>query len=82
MALGIVPGDLDTTAKAFANMKVELEREKAAQEMAQAEVDTLTQAVKDLKIFADKFTAQIPILEEKVKHIDNKVVDGLNEVKN
>jgi uncharacterized coiled-coil protein SlyX len=82
MALGIVPGDLDTTAKAFANMKVELEREKAAQEMAHAEVDTLTQAVKDLKIFADKFTAQIPILEEKVKHIDNKVVDGLNEVKN
>jgi predicted nucleic acid-binding Zn-ribbon protein len=82
MALGIVPGDLDSTAKAFANMKVELEREKAAQEMAQAEVDTLTQAVKDLKIFADKFTAQIPILEEKVKHIDNKVVDGLNEVKN
>jgi hypothetical protein len=82
MALGIVPGDLDTTAKAFANMKVELEREKAAQEMAHAEVDTSTQAVKDLKIFADKFTAQIPILEEKVKHIDNKVVDGLNEVKN
>jgi hypothetical protein len=82
MALGIVPGDLDTTAKAFANMKVELEREKAAPEMAHAEVDTLTQAVKDLKIFADKFTAQIPILEEKVKHIDNKVVDGLNEVKN
>jgi hypothetical protein len=29
MALGIVPGDLDSTAKAFANLKVKLEREKA-----------------------------------------------------
>jgi hypothetical protein len=30
MALGIVPGDLDSTTKAFADMKAELEREKAA----------------------------------------------------
>jgi hypothetical protein len=30
MALGIVPGDLDSAAKAFADLKVELEREKAA----------------------------------------------------
>jgi hypothetical protein len=29
MALGIVPSDLDSTAKAFADLKVELEREKA-----------------------------------------------------
>jgi hypothetical protein len=41
----------------------------------------LTWAVKDLKISADKFTAQIPNLEEKVKHLENKVIDGLNEVK-
>jgi hypothetical protein len=41
----------------------------------------LTQAVKDLKIYADKFAAQIPILDEKVKHLENKVVDGLNEVR-
>jgi hypothetical protein len=32
MALGMVPGDLDSTAKAFANLKVELEKEKAARE--------------------------------------------------
>jgi hypothetical protein len=32
-------------------------------------------------IFADKFAAQIPILEEKVKHLGNKVVDGLTEVR-
>jgi uncharacterized protein YktB (UPF0637 family) len=41
----------------------------------------LTQVVKDLKISADKFSAQMPILEEKVKHLENKVVDGLNEVR-
>jgi hypothetical protein len=30
MALGIVPGDLDSVAKAFVDLKAELEREKAA----------------------------------------------------
>jgi hypothetical protein len=33
-----------------------------------------------LKILADRFIAQIPDLEEKVKHLDNKVIDGLNEL--
>jgi hypothetical protein len=42
MALGIVPSDLDSAAKAFADLKV-----------AHIEVDTLTRAVKDLKISAD-----------------------------
>jgi predicted nucleic acid-binding Zn-ribbon protein len=41
----------------------------------------LTRAVKDLKISADKFAAQIPDLEEKVKHLENKVIDGLNEIR-
>jgi hypothetical protein len=41
-ALGIVPSDLDSAAKAFADLKV-----------AHIEVDTLTWAVKDLKISAD-----------------------------
>jgi hypothetical protein len=34
-----------------------------------------------MKISADKFTAQIPALEDKVKYLKNKVVDGLNEVR-
>jgi hypothetical protein len=34
-----------------------------------------------LKIFADKFAAQIPYLEEKVKHLEDKVIDGLNEIR-
>jgi hypothetical protein len=41
----------------------------------------LAQAVKDLKISIDKFTAQIPTIEDKVKYLENKVVDGLNEVR-
>jgi t-SNARE complex subunit (syntaxin) len=41
----------------------------------------LARAVKDLKILADNFTAEIPTLEDKVKHLENKVVDVLNEVK-
>jgi hypothetical protein len=34
-----------------------------------------------LKISADKFVAQIPTLKDKVKHLENKVVDGLNDVR-
>jgi hypothetical protein len=46
--------------------------------MAQMEVDMLARAVKDWKFYADQFSAEIPILEEKVKHQENKVIDGLN----
>jgi hypothetical protein len=81
MALGIVPGDPDSAAKAFANLKIRLDKEKAAQKAAQIEVDALTRAVKDLKIYADKFAAQIPTLKDKVKHLGHTVVDGLNEVR-
>jgi hypothetical protein len=35
----------------------------------------LTQAVKDLKV-----ATQIPTLEDKFKHLENKAVDRLNEV--
>jgi hypothetical protein len=41
----------------------------------------LTRTLKYLKMFTDKFAAQIPILEDKVKHLENKVVDELNEVR-
>jgi hypothetical protein len=44
----MIPGNLDSIAKAFANLKEELAREKAARETAQAEVETLTRAVGDL----------------------------------
>jgi chromosome segregation ATPase len=81
MALGIVPGDPDSATKAFADLKTELNNEKAARKAAQVEADMLAQAAKDLKILIDKFAAQIPTLEDKVKYLTNKVVDGLNEVR-
>jgi hypothetical protein len=49
--------------------------------MAQIEVDTLTRAVEGMKITANKFATQIPTLEEKIKHLENKVMDGLNEAR-
>jgi hypothetical protein len=62
MALGIVPSDPDSTTEVFADLKIELDKEKAAQKVAQIEVNTLARAVKDLKISTDKFAAQIPTL--------------------
>jgi chromosome segregation ATPase len=76
MALGIVLGDLDSTTKAFTDLKVELEKEKAAREVAQAEVNTLTWTVKDLEISTNKFATQVPILEEKVKHLETRWLTG------
>jgi outer membrane murein-binding lipoprotein Lpp len=38
-------------------------------------------AVRHLKISTDRFASQISTLEDKVKHLENKVVDGLNKVR-
>jgi chromosome segregation ATPase len=79
--LGIILGAPDSAAKAFTDLKADLDEEKAAQLTAQIEVNVLSRAVRDLKISADMFAYQIPTLEDKVKHLENKVVDGLNEVR-
>jgi carboxylesterase type B len=81
MALGIVPGDPDSTAKAFVDLKTKLDMEKATRIVAQIEIDVLTRAVKDLKISPDRFAARFPTLKDKVKHLQNQVVDELNEVR-
>jgi hypothetical protein len=78
---GIVLGDPDSATKAFVDLNTELDNEKAAWKAAQTEVDMLAQAVKDMKISADKFTAQIPTHEDMIKYLENRVVDGLNEVR-
>jgi hypothetical protein len=41
----------------------------------------LTRVVKDLKISANRFATRIPTLEDKVTHLEDKVVHGLNEVR-
>jgi predicted nucleic acid-binding Zn-ribbon protein len=69
MALGIIPSDPDSAAKAFADLKTELDTEKTAQKATQIEVDTLARVVKDLKISTAKFAARIPTLEDQVKNL-------------
>jgi hypothetical protein len=81
MALGIIPGDPDSAAKAFIDLKIELDKEKAAWIIGQIKIDMLTRAIKDLKISTDRFVAQIPTPEDKIKYLEDKVVDGLNEVR-
>jgi hypothetical protein len=77
----MILGATDSATNAFANLKVELYKEKAARFKAQIEVDILTQAVKDLKISADRYATQIPTLEDKINHLEGKVVDGLKGVR-
>jgi hypothetical protein len=79
MALDIIPDALNSASKAFTDLKANLDEENAARLAAQIEVNVFSQGVKDLKIPTNKFT-QIPTLENKVKHLENKVVDRLNEV--
>jgi predicted nucleic acid-binding Zn-ribbon protein len=81
MALAIIPGAPGSKAKAFIDLKADLDEEKAARVTAQVEADVLSQAVQDLKISVDRFATQIPTLEDKVKHLEDKVVEGLNEVR-
>jgi hypothetical protein len=81
MALGIIPSEPDSAAKAFVDLKTELDKEMAARIIGQIEIDVLTWVVKDLKISTDRFATQIPTLEDKVKHLKNKVVGGLIEVR-
>jgi hypothetical protein len=69
MALGIVPTDPNSAAKAFVNLKIELDKEKAARVIGQIKINVLTLTVKALKISTDRFAAQIPTLENKVKHL-------------
>jgi hypothetical protein len=81
VALGIIPGAPSSEAKAFTDLKAGLDEEKDSWIMAQIEVDVLSRAIHDLKISADRFATQIPTLEDKVKHLEDKVVDGLKEVR-
>jgi chromosome segregation ATPase len=79
LALGIKLGDYDSAARSLATLKTELAEEKVMREKAQVENDTLACAVDDLKKLVDWFVAQIPDLEEREKHLDNKVLDELTK---
>jgi hypothetical protein len=57
VALDIIPGASDSAAKAFIDLKVDLDEGKAARLIAQIEVDVLSRVVRDLKISADRFAS-------------------------
>jgi hypothetical protein len=80
MAFGVVPSDPNLASKAFTDLRSELAKEKAAWKKAQTIVETLARAIEDLKISPDMLATQISTLEEKVKHLDNKVLDGVTEL--
>jgi uncharacterized coiled-coil protein SlyX len=67
--------------KSFADLMTELYKERATRITGLVKIEVLTRAVQDLKVSVDRFAAQIPILVDKVKHLDNKVVDGLNKAR-
>jgi hypothetical protein len=81
MAIGVIPGAPGSEAKAFADLKVALGKEKDARVTTQVEADVLSWAVRDLKVSANRLASQIPSPEDKVKHLEDKVVEGLNGVR-
>jgi septal ring factor EnvC (AmiA/AmiB activator) len=66
-------------AKSVAAMKAELAEEKVTRAKVQAKTETVARKVEDLKKMADRFATQISSLEEKVEHLDNKVIDVFTE---
>jgi hypothetical protein len=79
-ALGVEPGDWGSVAKSIATLENELDEEKVAREKAQANAKTLTWAVEELKKTTHQLTAQVPTLEDQVKHMDNKILNLLTKL--
>jgi hypothetical protein len=61
MALGIIHGGPDSAAKAFADLKTELDKKRTARKAAQIEVDMLAWTVQDLKTSAKSLPLKSPL---------------------
>jgi hypothetical protein len=81
LALGVIPSAPGSEAKAIADLKADLDEEKATRVAAQVKADVLSSVVRDLKVSTDGFASQIPTLKDKVKPLVDKVVEGLKEVR-
>jgi hypothetical protein len=57
LALGIIPDAPGSEAKALADLKENLDEEKATRVTAQVEADVLSRVVCDLKISSNKFAS-------------------------
>jgi cell division protein FtsB len=79
-AIRVKHGNQDSTTKSFAALKNVVPENKVAWEKSQADTETLTMAVEELKKTIDKLAARVPSLEDEVKHLDNKVLDSLTEL--
>jgi hypothetical protein len=77
MALGIVPSDPDSATKAFADLKTELNNEKAARKAAQVEADMLAQVAKDLKILMTSSPLRSPLLKTRLNTLKTRWWTGL-----
>jgi predicted nucleic acid-binding Zn-ribbon protein len=80
VALGVEPGDQDSTTKSLTSLKNELAKEKLAQEKAQTDVETLTWTVEELNKTTNQLTTWVHSLGDQVKHLDNKVLDLLTKL--
>jgi predicted nucleic acid-binding Zn-ribbon protein len=63
VALGVTPGDQKSAADTIVTLRNELADVKRAQEKAQTNVETLSQAVEELKKMTDQLSAHVPSLE-------------------
>jgi hypothetical protein len=72
--LDVDPGDNDSATRYLAYLKSELADEKAARKEDKDELQTHARACANMKKMADKFTAQVPELEQ-------KVLDGLTKLR-
>jgi hypothetical protein len=81
VALGFIPGAPGLEATTLVDLKIDLDKEKSAWVTTQVEADLHSHAVHPLKIFADRFASQILTLDDKVKHLEDKVVEGVKEVR-
>jgi septal ring factor EnvC (AmiA/AmiB activator) len=69
------PGDYDSAAKSLTTRKNELAKEKLAREKAQADAESLSRAVEEIKKIADQLVAHVPSLETQVKNLNDKIID-------
>jgi hypothetical protein len=65
MGHGIILDDPDSVAKAFTDLKIELDKEKTIQKVSRTDVDMMAWAVKDLKILLTNLPLESPLSKTK-----------------
>jgi hypothetical protein len=79
--LGVTPGAPGSEAMTLANPKAAPDEEETTRVMAQVQADVLSRSLHDRKVSANRFASKIPTLEDRVKNLEDKVVEGLKELR-